>query len=643
MFFFLPIGVEDHTVDRLPWISIGIAGLCSLVFLFTWVLPADPEPEQLPLQHLVQYWYSHPYLQAPAELSKLSLPPPPKPGEQPVSDLSNLANDTAKPNVEALAAEQRQLEQLSDDYVEAASHSPLRRFGLVPSRGLRQIGWLTYMFLHGGWMHLLGNFLFFYLVGPLLEDAWGRPLFAGFYLVGGLVAAAAQASLDRSSSIYIIGASGAIAACMGAFSYRFARRRIRMAYVVWIISIMRGTFKMPAWLWGLGWFASQYLDLLMGGQSHVAIMAHLGGFGFGFALALVLGVTGFEAKVIAPAVAHEVQWERDPAVTRAQAALDQNDLEGAEREYRQLLHDQPANRDAELGLARLAAQRGDRPTAAAHVARALTPALASAPESAWELVDALGPDFHPEDLPHALAFRLAVAMHTAPDGLRPVREQLFLAAALAGGALGAKALLHAAELGVQSHEDPAVTRATLERDRALGTLPDDLRHRVDALEAHLPAPVDTSVPAETAPGQAPTPQLLRCRLVAIDTQRVELTDDAGGIEKLPLSNVQAIAVGIVGFAGTSGQAARKLLVIDLVTSWGSPETGPLVRRLTSDTLAPQRFYPTLPPKEGFTQLLNAIARASGATVLPDAGAALHGSYQHFADVAAFEAAIYAGV
>lgn len=629
MFFFLPIGVDDHTVDRLPWISIGIAGLCALVFLFT------GSPERVPVQHLVKYLHEHPYLRPPPELRELGVPLPPQ--------LRKLAGAPKEPRpADAVVAEQqKQLGSLADNCREAFNRSPLRRFGLVPARGLRQVGWLTCMFLHGGLLHLLGNLLFFYLVGPLLEDAWGRPLFSGFYLVGGLVAGAAQASMNWSSGISIIGASGAIAACMGAFTYRFARRRIRMAYLVWFIGILRGTFRLPAWLWGLAWFASQYFDLKMGGQSHVALMAHLGGFGFGLAVALLVGLSGFEAKVIAPAVAHEVQWERDPAIARAQAALARNDLEGAGREYRQLLAAEPGNRDAELGLATLAAQRGDRPTAAAHVARALAPLLAGTPDQAWTVVDTLGADFHAEDLPHALAFRLALAMQSAPDGLNPVRQQLLLAAASAGGALGAKALLQAAQLGVEAHDDPAVMRGHLERARGLGALPDELRLRIDALEAKLPPPFDRAVPEATAPAQTPGPQARRCRLLAIAAHELELSAAEHDIERLQLPGLQAVAVGIVGFEGPGGP--RKLLVIDLVTAWGSVDAGPVVRRLTSDTLAPQRFYPTLPPKQGYTELLTAIASASGATVLPDRGAVLHGSYQSFVDLAAFEAAIYGGL
>jgi len=96
------------------------------------------------------------------------------------------------------------------------------------------------MFLHFGWMHLLGNLFFFYLVGPLLEDLWGRRFFAGFYLIGGLTAGLAHFALDPRSAVLMAGASGAIASCMGAFTYRCASRRIRMWYLIFLIR--SGTF-----------------------------------------------------------------------------------------------------------------------------------------------------------------------------------------------------------------------------------------------------------------------------------------------------------------------------------------------------------------------------------------------------------------
>src|SRR5205085_7626297 len=122
--------------------------------------------------------------------------------------------------------EQGHLDSLVEDFQAHAEGSLLRRFGLVPSRGLLQPGWLTHMFLHFGWLHIIGNLFFFYLVGPLLEDLWGRAFFAGFYLLGGLVAALAHFALDPHSTTMMAGAYGAIAACIGAFAGRCASRRI---------------------------------------------------------------------------------------------------------------------------------------------------------------------------------------------------------------------------------------------------------------------------------------------------------------------------------------------------------------------------------------------------------------------------------
>src|SRR5262249_22180793 len=149
---------------------------------------------------------------------------------------------------------QAELDRLFERVLAAAA-GPMRRWALVPARGFAQPGWITGFFLHFGWMHLLGNLLFLYIVAPLLEDAWGRMRFLAFYVMGGLVANLAQFSLAPHSQIAIAGASGAIAACMGAFSIRFATQRVRMAYFIWLIRIWVGTALVPAWICGAAWFA----------------------------------------------------------------------------------------------------------------------------------------------------------------------------------------------------------------------------------------------------------------------------------------------------------------------------------------------------------------------------------------------------
>jgi membrane associated rhomboid family serine protease len=143
------------------------------------------------------------------------------------------------------------------------------------------INWLTpltSMFLHGGWTHLLGNALFFWVFGRNVEDAMDRQRFFAFYIVCGLAAAAAQVAIDPASPVPVVGASGAISGVMGAYFALYPTARIRMLFIiipVWI----------PAWLVLLYWFGLQVLAALpqlAGAQqaveSGVAVMAHVGGF-----------------------------------------------------------------------------------------------------------------------------------------------------------------------------------------------------------------------------------------------------------------------------------------------------------------------------------------------------------------------------
>lgn len=157
-------------------------------------------------------------------------------------------------------------------------------FGMTPAEGIGQIGWLTSMFLHVGIWHLLFNLLFFYLAGPCLEDAWGSGTFLALFVLGDLAANAMLWLVAPDSSMPAVGASGAIAACVGAMAVQFPRRKVRVAY--WVL-FRPGLFFIGVRWWAGFWFAKEVLNLALAGSTEVGFGAHVGGFLFGVAMALV--------------------------------------------------------------------------------------------------------------------------------------------------------------------------------------------------------------------------------------------------------------------------------------------------------------------------------------------------------------------
>ncbi len=146
---------------------------------------------------------------------------------------------------------------------------------------------VTSMFLHGGWMHLIGNMLFLWIFGDNMEDLLGHVGFLLFYLASGVAAAAGQILADPASGIPMVGASGAIAGVMGGYLLMFPRARID---VLVILIIIFKIFTVPAWLMLGLWFALQLAsgvatDAATGG---VAYWAHAGGFVAGVVLVLPL-------------------------------------------------------------------------------------------------------------------------------------------------------------------------------------------------------------------------------------------------------------------------------------------------------------------------------------------------------------------
>lgn len=140
---------------------------------------------------------------------------------------------------------------------------------------------LTAMFMHASWSHLIGNMIFLWAFSPEIEEAMGWGRYLVFYLAGGLVAMLAQVAANPHSTVPNLGASGAIAAVMGAFLVTYPRDRIRT--VLFIFVFVRITFIPAALLIGF-WFITQLFSVGTVAQVQtggVAYLAHIGGFIFG--------------------------------------------------------------------------------------------------------------------------------------------------------------------------------------------------------------------------------------------------------------------------------------------------------------------------------------------------------------------------
>ena len=135
----------------------------------------------------------------------------------------------------------------------------------------------TSMFLHGGWMHIIGNMTYLYIFGDNIEERLGKLKFVIFYLVTGIVAAFSQALIDPTSTVPMIGASGAIAGVLGGYLVLYPKAKIKVFF--WFIIFVK-IIKIRAFIVLGGWILIQFIsfggtDLNSGG---VAYAAHIGGF-----------------------------------------------------------------------------------------------------------------------------------------------------------------------------------------------------------------------------------------------------------------------------------------------------------------------------------------------------------------------------
>lgn len=149
---------------------------------------------------------------------------------------------------------------------------------------------LTAMFIHGGWLHLLGNMLYLWVFGDNVEDALGHLRYLLFYVACGLGATVGQILLDPASRVPLIGASGAISGVLAAYLLLFPLRRVTV-----LVLILR--FRVPAWLVIGMWIGLQFFNTYAmfastsetGAEDNTAYMAHIGGFLTGIVLVFLFG------------------------------------------------------------------------------------------------------------------------------------------------------------------------------------------------------------------------------------------------------------------------------------------------------------------------------------------------------------------
>jgi len=164
-------------------------------------------------------------------------------------------------------------------------------YALIPAR-LNLSALLTSMFLHGGWMHLIGNMWFLWIYGDNVEDVLGHGKYLVFYLICGVVAAIAQYLISPFSRVPILGASGAIAGVMGAYLIKFPHSRILTLIPIFFFWT---TIEIPAIVILVYWFLLQFLSGVgsigysQASQGGVAFFAHVGGFIAGMVLIAVMG------------------------------------------------------------------------------------------------------------------------------------------------------------------------------------------------------------------------------------------------------------------------------------------------------------------------------------------------------------------
>jgi membrane associated rhomboid family serine protease len=263
---------DNNPTKRFPVITVALIAICVVVFFWQLTFPEDPKLTQAGFGHIDQSSLEYgaiPY--------RITHP------------------DTGDCSVGAVN-DQNQAGVVCPGTAEFADAHRRADAGTSPQPiPINEAPWwvtaFTSMFMHGGWLHIIGNMIFLWVFGNNVEDRMGRIGFTLFYLLAGLIAVYTQAFIDPSSTAPTIGASGAIAGVLGAYALLYPRARVlTLIFIIFFVTVV----EIPALILLSLWFILQFVPALgqvavgSGGDQGVAYFAHVGGFVFGLAVAALL-------------------------------------------------------------------------------------------------------------------------------------------------------------------------------------------------------------------------------------------------------------------------------------------------------------------------------------------------------------------
>ncbi len=668
---FLPVGHDQSSVRRLPWVTFTLMGLCLVVFLLTLgpVNNTNERAAQL-LSETAEYFFAHPNLELDPEIEEylFGFIPEYQGQREAFKEVLKegargfglVADEEDQGPEETEAEQQAKLDGLIAQFHETLKSSPYFTLGLVPA-DQNAYAYVTHQFMHGGWMHLIFNLLFLYLAGPYIEDVWGRPLFAAFYLSAGIFAALIYVLKYPMMEGPMVGASGAIAGLMGAFLIRYGRTKIKFVFFFFMTPKF---FDAPAWLMLPLWllrevFYGQAVDFGGGEGSGVAHWAHVAGFVFGLVVAAGVKQLKFEEKYVDTALEAQAVQHQNLDLEEALEARQAGEMEKAEQILLSQLKVNPGDFDAAMAYWDVRRDVGDVSPAVPFVLRVFRDALRKGERDLvaprWPEMIEMAPR---GSIDPALAARVAETLgDDLGDGV--------LRATVEAGAAGVTATTAAGILARLTRAGAAVgassARDLAEHALASMDLPDETRAEIEELLAGplasvepatgRPAPshdvVSTPEAAQGEPrddaGEAP-------HTLAPEEHRLEIMEGVptvwedgvltlsidGQSRPMNLSQVQAIAVG-----GIVEPGRAPFVIVDLMLDapW-SKRVKLRIVRVRSTAFDPAVIAEGPDPMSCFKQLLVEMFEVSEAAPLPDPDAAVGKPFSRFSTVPEYEVEVF---